>query len=62
MADEIIEELWRIKDSLALESGYDLDTLIAHLAERRSKSNRPVVDLSARKKPGEQDHATAQSP
>jgi len=31
MADVIIEELWKIKDSIAQEHGYNLDSLVAHL-------------------------------
>ncbi len=30
MTDEIIEELWAIKDRLAKEHGYDLDALVTH--------------------------------
>ncbi len=31
MADEIIEELWRIKDSIARDHAYSVDDLAAHL-------------------------------
>ncbi len=31
MADEIIEEVWRIKDEIAREHGYDLDRLGADI-------------------------------
>ena len=34
MADEIIEEVWRIKDEIAREHGYDLDRLGAYFRER----------------------------
>lgn len=30
MADEIMEEVWRIKDEIAREHGYDLDRLGAY--------------------------------
>ena len=31
MSDEIIKELWQIKDNIAREHGYDIDALVAHL-------------------------------
>ena len=34
MADEIIEELWSIKDEIAKEADYDIDKLIDLLRER----------------------------
>ena len=41
MADEIIEEVWRIKDDLAREHGYDLDRLGAYFREReRQRAQR----------------------
>jgi len=44
MADEIIEELWKIKDAIALEYGYDIDALVAHLRAVTPPASR-VVDL-----------------
>ena len=37
MADEIIEEVWRIKDEIAREHGYDLDRLGAYFQGRESE-------------------------
>jgi hypothetical protein len=34
MADEIITELWQIKDEMAREAGYDLDTYLAAVHAR----------------------------
>ena len=31
VSDEIIEELWQIKDSIAREHDYDIESLVAHL-------------------------------
>ena len=45
MADEIIEELWRIKDGIAREHRYDLDTLVAHLRAKKSLGRRRIEDL-----------------
>lgn len=41
MADEIIEEVWRIKDELAREHGYDVGRLGAYFQRReREKAQR----------------------
>ncbi len=37
MADEIIEEVWRIKDEIAREHGYDVERLAAHLRRREQE-------------------------
>ena len=34
MADEIIEELWRIKDDMAREHGYDVRRFAAYIRSR----------------------------
>lgn len=49
MADEIIEELWKIKDSIAQEYGFNLDSLVAHLKARELSSGQKVVNLRAKK-------------
>ena len=52
MADEIIEELWRIKDGIAEECGYDVKTLVAHLKTRKHEGNFEVVNLRKMKQAG----------
>jgi hypothetical protein len=37
MADEIMQELWSIKDAIAEEADYDLDRLCQRLKERESE-------------------------
>ena len=49
MADEIIRELWRIKDKIAQEHDYDLDALVAHLRGINLRSGHAVVDLGSRR-------------
>lgn len=49
MADEIIEELWQIKDSMTRECGYDIDAFVARLQSKQRSANRQVVDLHAMK-------------
>lgn len=46
MSDEIIEELWRIKDEIAREHGYDIESLAAYLQRKERTERRRVVDLS----------------
>ena len=49
MADEIIEEVWRVKDELAREHGYDLDRLGAYFREReRQRAQREEERGAAR--------------
>lgn len=50
MPDEIIEELWGIKDSIAREQGNDVRQLVAYLqsahpGETPASSGRSVVDI-----------------
>lgn len=45
MSDEIIRELWEIKDTIAREHGYDVDRLIAYLRARKRPAGQQVVDL-----------------
>ena len=40
MTDEIIKELWRIKDDIAREHSDDLDRLVADLRVRTYHGNR----------------------
>ena len=47
MSDEIIKELWKIKDSVAREYGYDVDRIVAYLQGRPRTTSHQVVDLRA---------------
>ena len=59
MSDEIIEELWQIKDSIAREHGYDIEALAAYLQSKEKAEDRQVVDLSAMKKTTKQGTSAA---
>ena len=59
MSDEIIEELWRIKDSIAREHGYDIEALVAYLQSKEKAEDRQIVDLCAIKKTAEQGDSAA---
>ncbi|MBK8752319.1 MAG: hypothetical protein IPL99_12045 [Candidatus Competibacteraceae bacterium] len=43
MTDEIINELWRIKDDIAREHRYDLDRLAADLRSKEQIQHGPTV-------------------
>jgi hypothetical protein len=49
MADEIIKELWKIKDAMASEYGYDVKALVAHMRGKRHAGHERV-DLQPVKK------------
>ncbi|MCK4764741.1 MAG: hypothetical protein KAW12_21260 [Candidatus Aminicenantes bacterium] len=49
MNDEIIRELWEIKDGIAREFGYDVDALAEHFKSQKRPGNREIVDLSVKK-------------
>ena len=55
MSDEIIEELWQIKDSIAREHDYDIESLVAHLQTKQRSADQQVVDLSALRRTADQD-------
>lgn len=55
MADEIIEDLWRIKDGIAEEYGFDVKALVAHLRSRKHAEGHQPIDLRGMKLTAEQD-------
>jgi hypothetical protein len=57
MSDEIIKELWQIKDSIVQEHGYDLEALVAHLQAKKRSEGQRVVDLRAIRGAAEQGAA-----
>jgi len=44
MADEIIKELWKIKDDMAREFQYDPAALVAHLRTKKRPEVERVTD------------------
>ncbi len=53
MPDEIITELWQIKDAIAREHGYDVRALVARLEGRKRGEGERVVDLHRIKQSGQ---------
>lgn len=47
MPDEIIEELWEIKDSIAREHGNDVRKLAAHLQGKKDAESVRMTNLGA---------------
>lgn len=52
MADEIIKELWKIKDGIACEHAYNVDSLVAHLKAKGLSAGQKFVDLCGMKTAG----------
>jgi len=46
MKDEVIEELWSVKDGLAKEHDYDFDSLVAHLRSKSTPHNPRIHGLT----------------
>jgi hypothetical protein len=51
MADEIMKELWAIKDALAKEAGYDIDKRVeivqTRQEQRKKNSSTDLIDQQA---------------
>ncbi|MBQ36227.1 MAG: hypothetical protein CME04_07545 [Gemmatimonadaceae bacterium] len=47
MADEVIRELWQIKDDIANEYRCDVETLVAHLRSMPEIEGQSLIDLSS---------------
>lgn len=43
--DVVLQEIWRIKDTLSAAYGHDVDRLFAEARERQKHSGHPVVNL-----------------
>jgi len=50
MADEIIRELWKIKDDIASNHNYNLKNLVKYLQEKKRDGKYKNVDLLSAKK------------
>lgn len=53
MTDNIIRELWAIKDGIAKEYGYDIDLLANYLKSKQKAEGQRVIDLRKMKKNAE---------
>ena len=47
--DVVLQEIWRIKDTLSASYGHDVDRLFAEARERQKHSGHPVVNLQTKR-------------
>lgn len=50
VADEVLREVWRIKDELSASYGHDLTRLFAEAREHQRLSGRPSIYLQKQNK------------
>ena len=62
MSDEIIKELWQIKESIAREHGYDVGRFIDYIRSMPRPPGQRVVDLSGSKSVAEGDAGPESQP
>lgn len=48
--DLVLQEIWRIKDSLSAAYGHDVDRLFADARKRQKLSGHPVVNLQTKRR------------
>ena len=48
--DLVLQEIWRIKDTLSASYGHDVDRLFAVARERQKHSGHPVVNLQTKRR------------
>jgi hypothetical protein len=47
--DEVLQEIWRIKDALSAARGHSVDKLFADARERQKHSGHPIANFSKSK-------------
>jgi|GEM_PF-1360834 len=47
--DEVLQEIWRIKDALSAARGHSVEKLFADARERQKHSGHPVANFSKSK-------------
>ncbi len=45
VSDEVLREVWRIKDELSESYGYDIEKLFADIQKKQRLSGRRIVNL-----------------
>ncbi|MBI4663278.1 MAG: hypothetical protein HY735_31130 [Verrucomicrobia bacterium] len=48
--DVVLQEIWRIKDTISASYGHDVDRLFAEARERQKHSGHPVVNLQTKRR------------
>jgi len=54
--DEILEEIYRIREEHAKSFNYDFDAMFADLQRREAASGRQVVNLSSKRRNNDSKH------
>ena len=57
MKHEILEEIWRVRDQISAECGYDLKKLVARMRRLEAKHADRVVSYAPRKRKTTTDKA-----
>ena len=50
MKNEILDELWKVKDQVAHENEYNIDKLAEKLRKKEKKEQVPVINLTSQAK------------
>jgi hypothetical protein len=61
MSDEIIKELWEIKDDIAVEHAYHLESLVNYIQNKERPNTQRIVNLGELKKHAVQIDSTERS-
>jgi hypothetical protein len=48
--DLVLQEIWRIKDTLSASYGHDVDRLFADARKRQKLSGHPVINLQTKRR------------
>lgn len=48
--DLVLQEIWRIKDTLSASYDHDVDRLFAESRQRQQRSGHPVVNLQTKRR------------
>jgi hypothetical protein len=59
MPDDILNELWAVKDAISREYEYDLEALVAYFRSKEVGECQRVVDLRAVRRSAEQHSAAS---
>jgi hypothetical protein len=50
MKNEILEEIWKIKDKIAEEHNFNIDSIAKNLIEKQKKHRKNIVNYSKKTK------------
>jgi len=62
MADEIITELWKVKDAIAKEHNCDVKAFVAYLGTKKPEGNNRAVDLRLTKQAAKRNNTADGEP